>query len=157
MLSRFITFAKQQIRNNNGTPTLAVPFPSEDIAWPLLDPRRDSGKYVMGLFEAGAEGNGARAHGVSAWTTPKEVVATVGKEAGKEVKFQALPAEVFGSFLPENIRNEILETILLVGNYSYYGKGEEKKQEEHGGKWLVKDADLISVEKWARENGPWEF
>ncbi|EME48479.1 hypothetical protein DOTSEDRAFT_76109 [Dothistroma septosporum NZE10] len=66
MPAMFITFAKQQIKNVNGTPTLVMPFPSDPIAWPLLEPRRDSGKYVMGLFEAGSPANSARAHGISA-------------------------------------------------------------------------------------------
>ncbi|KAF7197057.1 NmrA-like family domain-containing protein 1 [Pseudocercospora fuligena] len=153
----FITFAKTQINpGQDGKPTLAMPFPSDDVAWPLIDPRRDGGKYVMGLFEGGAEANGAKAHGVSTWTTPKEIVAALSKISGREVKFQKLPAEVFAGFLPENIREELLETMLLVGDHSYYGKGEEKKQEKSD-KWLIEGENLLSFEDWAQQNGPWKW
>lgn len=150
----FINFAKQQVKDVEGTPTLAFPFPSEDIAWPLIEPRRDGGKYILGLFEGGSDANGVTVHGVSTWTTPKDVVAALSKETGKQVVFKTLPAEVYKSFLPPNIADELLETGLLVGNYSYYGKGEEKNQEKHD-KWLIKGAELISYPQWVREAAPW--
>lgn len=156
MPAMFIDFAKGQINNVDGKPTLAMPFAS-DIAWPLLEPKRDGGKFVMGLFEGGATANSVNVHGVSTWTTPNEVVAALSKESGKEVVFKTLPPDVFAGFLPEAIRSELLETMLLVGGYSYYGKGEEKNQEDVHDKWLIKDADLISYPQWAHENGPWVF
>lgn len=133
-----------------------MPFPSDSIAWPLLDPRRDAGKWVVGLFEGGESANGVRVHAVSTWTTPKEVVALLGQEAGKEVTFNTISEEAFAGELPENIREEITETILLVGDYSYYGKGAEKLQSEHD-QWLVPGAETISFAQWAKENGPWNF
>ncbi|KAK4507014.1 hypothetical protein PRZ48_000748 [Zasmidium cellare] len=156
MPAMFINFAKTMVKAVEGTPTLAMPFPSDDIAWPLIEPRRDLGKYVVAVFEGASKANGVRVHAVSTWTTPKKVVAALSIEAGQEVVFKVIPGQVFASFLPENIRDELLETMLLVGNYSYYGKGEEKKQKEHE-KWLVPGSELISYEQWAKENGPWKF
>jgi len=140
----------------NGTPTLSLPFPSNSIAWPVIDAQRDSGKYVMGLFEGGASANGARVNGVSEWTTPSEVVSILSKEAGKEVVFNPLPKEVFASFLPPPIANELTENMLLIGDYSYYGKGTEKVQAEHD-KWLLPGAEKTSYAEWAKANGPWTF
>ncbi|KAK5122226.1 hypothetical protein LTR85_004136 [Meristemomyces frigidus] len=156
MPAMFINFAKSQIRSVDGTPTLSMPFPSDSIAWPLIDPRRDGGKWVMGLFEGGPSANGVKVHAASTWTTPKEVVAAVSKEADKEVVLKLISKEVFASFLPENIREEITETMLLVGDYSYYGNGAEKQQSEHD-KWLVPGAEKISFGQWVKENGPWSF
>lgn len=154
---QFISFAKSQIRSVNGTPTLSMPFPSDSIAWPLIDPRRDGGKWVMGLFEGGKRANGVHVHGVSAWTTPKDVVSAVGSEAGRDVVFKPISKEVFGSFLPEKVRDELTETMLLVGDYNYYGKGADTQQAEHD-KWLVAGApEKISFAQWAKENGPWTF
>ena len=51
----------------DGVPTLALPFPSEDMAWPVLDPRRDTGKFVMGLFEGASSANGIKVHGATTW------------------------------------------------------------------------------------------
>ncbi|KAF2172915.1 hypothetical protein M409DRAFT_49426 [Zasmidium cellare ATCC 36951] len=156
MPAMFIDFAKTMVNVVEGKPTLAMPFPSDDIAWPLIEPRRDLGKYVLAVFEAEFKANGVHVHAVSTWTTPKKVVAALSNEAGQEVVFKILPGQVFASFLPENIREELLETILLVGNYSYYGPGEEKNQKEHD-KWLVPGSELISYEQWAKENGPWKY
>ncbi|WPH01354.1 Hypothetical protein R9X50_00419600 [Acrodontium crateriforme] len=144
------------VKSLNGTPSINVPFPSENIAWPLFDPRSDSGKYVMGLFEGGASANGVKVNAVSDWTTPKKVVAALSKESGKEVVFNAIPKEVFASFLPDNVKNELTETMLLVGDYSYYGKGTEKKQAESA-KWLIKDSELMTFEAWAKKNAPFDF
>ncbi|OCK74794.1 NAD(P)-binding protein [Lepidopterella palustris CBS 459.81] len=128
---KHILYFNSKATSVDGTPTLALPF-AENDAWPLIDPRRDSGKYVMALFEGG--------------TTRKEVVNSLSKEPGKTVRVKQLLAEVFAGFLLEK----------LIGDYSYYGKGEREKQAESD-KWLVKDANLITCPKWAHENGLWTF
>ena len=148
----FITFVGGLVKEIDGQPQINLPFPDENIAWPLVEPKRDGGKWVMGLFEGGSEANGVEANGVSTWTTPKDVVAELSKQAGKEVKFNSIPGDVFGSFLPENIRSEMVETMLLVGNYNYFGKGTKEKQQESD-KWLVKDADLIDWARYVKEAG----
>ena len=151
MPAMFITYVKSLVKVVDGTPTLTLPYPSDSIAWPLLDPRRDSGKYVMGQFEAGSKVDGFAVHGVSAWTTPKDVVTALSEASGKDVVFKTIPADVFAGFLPEAVRYELLETQLLIGDYSYYGKGEEKNQAKHN-EWLVPDADLIDVKRWSQEH-----
>ena len=156
MPAMFLSYVPQLVKVIEGTPTLSLPYPSDSIAWPLLDPRRDSGRFVLGLFEAGSKANGVAVNGVSTWTTPKDVVAALSKASGKEVVFKTIPADVFAGFLPENVRNELLETQLLIGDYSYYGKGEEKNQAKHD-EWLIKDADLIDFPRWIREHGPIQY
>ncbi|GAB1735150.1 hypothetical protein NU219Hw_g217t1 [Hortaea werneckii] len=156
MPAMFLTMTKTLVKAVHGTPMLSVPFPSDSVAWPLVDVRGDGGKYVIGLFEAGEEANGAKVNAVSTWTTPKEVVATLSKAAGKEVVYNPVSAEVFGGFFPEAIRAELVETLRLVGEYSYYGKGAEKEQAEQD-RWLVAGATKTSLEQWVAENGPWTF
>ena len=87
---------------------------------------------------------------------PKPIVAAISKESGKEVAFKTLPAEVYASFLPEAVREDLLQTMLLIGRYSYFGKGEEKNQAQHN-KWLLKDAKPISIQQWVHESAPWDF
>lgn len=153
----FITFMKSQIKLQDDVLGIRLPFPSEDIAWPLFAPAHDTGAYAMGLFEGGSDANGARAHAVSAWTTPKEVVTVLSKHVGREVKFEPLSVEEYKSFSPDEVIGvELAETMRLVGEYSYFGKGEEKNQEEHN-KWLLKGAETIGLKQWISENGPWEF
>ncbi|KAI7481330.1 hypothetical protein KC351_g6453 [Hortaea werneckii] len=156
MPAMFLTMIKTLVKAVDGTPMLSVPFPSDSIAWPLVDVRGDGGKYVMGLFEAGQKANGAKVNAVSTWTTPKDIVATLGKAAGKDLVYNPVSAEVFGGFFSEAIRAELVETLRLVGEYSYYGKGAEKEQAEHD-RWLVAGATKISLEQWMAKNGPWTF
>ena len=148
------------VRVNEGTPTLAFPFPSEDIAWPLLAPRRDTGKYVMGIFEGGSKANGIEVQGVSAWTTPKKVVAALGKESGQNVAFYPIPADAFEKIMigarGEQVGKELTEMFVLIGEYNYYGKGSEKEQSESD-KWLLPGAEVITYEQWAKESGPKKF
>ncbi|RMY69576.1 hypothetical protein D0863_06369 [Hortaea werneckii] len=156
MPAMFLTMIKTLVKAVDGTPMLSVPFPSDSIAWPLVDVRGDGGKYVMGLFEAGEKANGAKVNAVSTWTTPKEIVATLSKAAGQEVFYNPVSAEVFGGYFPEAIRAELVETLRLVGEYSYYGKSAEEEQAEHD-RWLVAGATKISLGQWVAKNGPWTF
>lgn len=148
------------VRVNDGTPTLAFPFPDENIAWPLLQPRRDTGKYVMGIFEGGSKANGVEVQGVSAWTTPKKVVAALSKESGQNVVFYPIPADAFENVMTQargaQIGKELTEMFVLIGEYNYYGKGTDKDQAESD-KWLLPGADTISYEQWAKEYGPKKF
>lgn len=153
----FITFMKSQVKILDGTPTISLPFPSDTVPWPLFVPQHDAGVYVMGLFEGGNAANGAHANAVSAWTTPQEVVSVLSKEAGREVKFSRISAETFLSFFPDpQVGLELTETMRLVGEYSYYGKGKEGKQGESD-RWMLPGAQKMGLEQWVRENGPWKF
>ena len=156
----FIDAMARQVQVKDGKAYLSMPFPNDGIAWPVIAPRRDYGKYVMGVFEAGDSANGAKVHAVSTWTTPKDVVAALSKNSNREVAFNPIPADVFAGFLEPSqgavVAQELAETMRLVGEYSYYGKGAEKKQSEHD-KWLLKDADTTTYEQWCQEHGPFKY
>lgn len=157
MPAMFLQEAKKQIQaGQDGNPALSMPFPDENIAWPMIDPRSDTGKYVLGLFEVGEKANGVFVHGVSVWTTPKDFVTAIGTSAGREVKFNVLPPEVYASFLPDVIKSEISEMMALIGHYSYFGKNQERQQSTHD-KWLLEGTEKLTLEKWAENNKPWEF
>lgn len=148
------------VQVQNGTPTLAFPFPNENIAWPLLQPRLDSGKYVMGMFEGSSKANGIEVQGVSAWTTPKKVVAALSKESGQDVVFYPIPAEAFEGIMTKargaQVGKELTEMFQLIGEYNYYGKDSERDQKESE-KWLLPGAETITYEEWAAKYGPKKF
>lgn len=141
----------------DGTPMLALPFPDENRAWPLVAPRRDGGKYVMGLFEAGEQADGVAVQGVSTWTTPRQVVEQLSEYAGKEVKYQPLPLEVFSGFMPEAVREDLTAMFQWIGEHSYYGLGSEKQQGESD-KFLVEGAGKrLSFPEYVKESAPWNL
>jgi hypothetical protein len=156
----FIDAMARQVNVRDGQAALNFPFPSLDMPWALLEPRRDLGKYVMGLFEGGSSANGVRVHAVSTWTTPNEVAAALSKESNREIAFNLIPADAFEAVLKgrmgEVVAKELAETMVFAGDYSYYGIGEEKNQAEHD-KWLLKGADKISYPQWAKEHGPFHY
>lgn len=148
----FVDNIKSRIRDHGQDLTLALPFPDPDIPIPYINDRRDVGKYVVSLFEAGAKADGARVQGVSFWTTPNELVAEVGSHVGKEVRFVSVPGEVFASFLPEAMEDHITDMLLWVGEESYFGLESERVQTESDG-FLIAGAELQSCLSYLEESG----
>lgn len=154
----FFSFIENLIRGGqDGSPHLTLPVTSESANWPFIDPPRDGGKYVMGLFEAGEKSNGVRVHAVSSWTTPRELVKTLSEQAGKEVALRLIPADQFARDFPDMIAGQLTETLIMAIEYGVYGKGEEKYQSESD-KWLLKGGgEKITLQEWVQQNGPWTF
>ncbi|KAF2716263.1 NAD(P)-binding protein [Polychaeton citri CBS 116435] len=150
----FYSNLKTLVHTIEGTPTMSLPFPGENIDWPLHDPARDGGKFVMGLFEGGEKSNGVVANGVSAWTTPKQVVQELSKVSGKEVVFSTIPAKVFASFLPPAVSEEITDMMVWIGEHNYYGKEAKAKQAESD-KWLVEP--VTDLQTYVKDASPWSF
>ncbi|KAL9097594.1 MAG: hypothetical protein Q9165_000491 [Trypethelium subeluteriae] len=161
MPAMYLKSYKDQVRSLEGRLSMIMPFSlsgsdNTSSTWPVIDPREDSGKYIVGLFEGGKDADGVNVYAVSTWSSPKDLLATISKEAGKEVNFKAVSPDDLDASLPENIAHEITETMLLVGNYSYYGKGEEKNQGQSD-RWLVKGTKTTDLDQLVKKNGPWSF
>lgn len=154
----FFSFIENLIRGGqHGAPHLTLPVSSENSVWPFIDPPRDGGKFVLGLFEAGEKANGAKVHAVSSWTTPKQLCATLSKQAGKEVALKLVPRDVFAKDFPDNITGQLTETLIMAIENGVYGAGEDQKQADHD-RWLVEGCEgTIGLEQWVKENGPWSF
>ena len=60
------------------------------------------------------------------------MVAALSENSNREVTFNPIPADVFSGILEKAqglvMAQELTETMRFVGEYSYYGKGEEKNQ-----------------------------
>lgn len=154
----FMTNLKGMIQPNpsTGVPTLNLPWHAENTQVALFDVVKDTGKFVAGLLLADAKSvDGIRVHGVSEWATPNEIVATLSKTIGTEVAFREIPAETFKGFLPPPIAMEMMENMLLIRDWSYFGKGAEKTQAESDK--ILGDMKLTTLEEFVKQNGPWEW
>ncbi|KAL9617539.1 MAG: hypothetical protein Q9160_007697 [Pyrenula sp. 1 TL-2023] len=133
----------------DGVPALSLPWDPEKTRVPMFDVVDDTGKYVAGALAAGetdpASVDKRRLIGVSQWRSPNEIVADISRVTGTETKFVSLPPEVFKGFLPEAIAEEMVDTMVLIRDYSYYGKEVEVKQAESD-KFLSKEQPKSS---WA--------
>lgn len=111
-------------------------FQSDDgyaLAWnlsprdkmPLFD-TDDTGKFVAGILLQPSGRLGQRVFGATDWYTVEQIVSTIEKVSGKKVKYQELSDEVFKSFLPAEIAEEMTQTLMFMKDYAYYGPGAEE-------------------------------
>ena len=140
----------------DGVPTFTQPWDGDKTHVPLFDSGRDSGTYVAGILTQDPKSvNGLHVRAVSQWVTPNELVSTLSKVCGTEVKFQSVPEEVYKGFLPESVAAELTANMVLVRDYSYYGKGTEKDQAQSDR--VLGDVKPITWEEFVKENGPWKW
>ena len=140
----------------SGIPTLTLPWNAQNTWVPMLDIQRDTGLFTVGLLEAGAAADGVHVQGVSEWLHPQEFVDQLSKAQGKEVAFAEVPASVESiAKIGNKIAEELQENMLLIRDYSYYGKGTEKKQTESD-KFLVPGSKKITFTEFAKNN-KWSF
>ncbi|KAA8648068.1 uncharacterized protein ATNIH1004_003951 [Aspergillus tanneri] len=100
----FLSFLPNLIRKRDGTPTMILPFPSDSISWPFIDPPQDGGKYVLGLFEGGSATYRVQVNAVSCWTTPKELASALTKDSGRNVALEIVDPETFAREFPRTLR-----------------------------------------------------
>jgi uncharacterized protein YbjT (DUF2867 family) len=154
----FMSNLKGMINKNPQTdvPTLNMPWDAEKTQVGLLDVAGDTGKFVAGLLLADPKSvDGFRVNGVSQWATPREIVDTLGKVSGTKVEFREVSPEEYEGYLPKPIAEEMLENMLLVRTWSYFGKGAEKQQAESNK--ILGDTKLTTWEEFVKQNGPWEW
>ncbi|KAL9111138.1 MAG: hypothetical protein Q9227_004401 [Pyrenula ochraceoflavens] len=120
----------------DGVPTLSMPWDPTKTQVSMIDVASDTGKYVAGALAIGLTSpekvDKLHLHGVSQWITPQQLVDDITKVTGQETKFNPISAETYRSFLPEQIASEMMETMVLIRDYSYYGntaKGEQDKSD----------------------------
>jgi len=152
----FMPIVKESIRPGpDGIPTLTYFF-SPDLRVAFVDIEADTGKYVLGALEAGAAANGAQMQAVSEWATLNDIAATTSEVAGRQVKTAQVPVDVWRGFLPEQMKDPLVDTIKMVEDHDHFGKGAESWQEE-GDRFFLKGAKKSSWREFAERNKPWKW
>lgn len=140
----------------DGTATLTLPWNATSTWLPMIDIRNDTGLFTVGLFEAGERANGFAVQGTSQWVHPQDIVDTLTAVSGKPVKFVEQPLTVESAAqLGNKIAEELAQNMLLIRDYSYFGKGAEKNQDESD-KFLVDGAKKSTFKQFA-EKTQWQF
>ncbi|KAH6967627.1 hypothetical protein BKA56DRAFT_497170 [Ilyonectria sp. MPI-CAGE-AT-0026] len=130
---------------NDGTYVFANSC-TESTLMPLIDPT-DTGEWVAAILAEPDKYEGksiAAAQGLYTWS---EIAEAVSAASGKVVKFQAVPEETFKGWLPEGLRDDLLDMYSLFRDYGYYGPTMKEDIE-----WGVKQAkgNLTSLEEFLR-------
>jgi uncharacterized protein YbjT (DUF2867 family) len=134
---------------DDGVVGLKQPW-SGDKTWiPMLDIRSDTGKFVAGLWEAGEKADGVFVQGVSEWMHPRQLTDAVTEATGKEVKFVEVEMTIDMAKGMERIPREMMENMLLIREYSYFGQGTEEKQGESD-QYLVEGARKTVFGEWVK-------
>jgi len=125
----------RQLPPNNDW-TLGLPIATNSPV-PLLDTAKDTGTFVKGILLNREKSLGKRIYGATDYYTVDEIVKQFQEqypEAGKTAKAVALPPQVFKGILaqsgqPEESAEELLQNMLLMQDFGYYGG--ESLEESH--------------------------
>ncbi|KAF8542809.1 hscarg protein [Trichophaea hybrida] len=107
-------------KGEDGTYTISLPFPAS-TSIPFFATADDTGKFVSSILLRREEMLGQRVFGVSGWWTGQEVVEIFQKVTGKKAVYNEVPGDVWKSFLPEAVAQELLENFWLIRDYKYFG------------------------------------
>ena len=144
----------------DGTLTFAVPFSPSAII-PMIDINKDTGAWVWGAIEAGSAADGVQIQAAGDWITGQEIVDIFTKYGGAgEVKFWEAPRDTYKSWLVpkmgDYIAEEFTQNMDLIGEFSYYGKGTESKQQA-ADKLLYNGQHKTSFKEYVEQNKPFKF
>ena len=104
--------------------TLALPVGGDSAKIPLVDPTSETGLFTATVLRKFPDWNGKRVLAASGWYTPNQLINEFSEAIGKPAKYQQIPGEVFKSFMPPPVAQELLENFLLLDDkVGYYNNG----------------------------------
>ncbi|KAE8148743.1 hypothetical protein BDV25DRAFT_168251 [Aspergillus avenaceus] len=110
-----------QFFNKQGdTYTLAWPVDLDKAQVPLFDVVNDTGKFVKAAIKHYPTALNQRILAATDYYTPRRIVEEFSQVTGYKVQAMQIPVDVFKSFLPPPVAQEMLENILLLENPGYY-------------------------------------
>ena len=129
----------QNLNNIQGTYNFALPIPINSPI-PLFDTERDTGKFVKGILLNREKVLGARIYGATDYYTPEQIIAdfqVVKPRDGSGGSAIQVPEELFKKILasvglPEPLQEELLENMLLMPQFGYYGGADLKASHSVG-------------------------
>ncbi|KAF4960060.1 hypothetical protein FSARC_10555 [Fusarium sarcochroum] len=114
----------QPSHDNDGTFVITRPVaPSAKL--PLVDIAGDTGKFVASILAEPERYQGKRFAGATKLYTMEEQAAIISKATNKTVKFVQAPSDVYRSFLPPALQDELVEMMLFQEEFGYYGADTE--------------------------------
>ncbi|KAH7381038.1 hypothetical protein BKA64DRAFT_584655 [Cadophora sp. MPI-SDFR-AT-0126] len=112
---------------NDGTYVFAT-LCKPDTQVPLID-ASNVGSWVAAILEEPEKFEGktlAAAQGLYTWT---EIAEIVSQATGKTVNYQQVPDDVFRSWMPEGVKDDLTAMYQLYRDYGYYGKSTKEDVE----------------------------
>ncbi|KAF3406263.1 NmrA-like family domain-containing protein 1 [Talaromyces pinophilus] len=149
-MSGFYNFFRKQ---EDGSYHWAMPdgVKASEAQIPLFDPAADTGIFVKAAVKHFPDTVSARILATTGYYTPERIISEFAQVTGKKVSYSEVPHDVFKSFLPAPVSQELLENMLLLQNPGYYAGADLKPSLEMLGddkttSW--KDFVQKSMDKW---------
>ncbi|KAF2427659.1 NmrA family transcriptional regulator [Tothia fuscella] len=105
--------------NDEGAYAWTSPFKPETKV-PLLEPAVDTGAFVAAALLAGDSTLGKRILGASGYVTASDIAKVWSEATGKKGSLNSIPLDVFKSFLPPSIADDLAGNMQLVISPGYY-------------------------------------
>ncbi|GKZ24474.1 hypothetical protein AbraIFM66951_010698 [Aspergillus brasiliensis] len=134
-------------RMENGEYALLAPVPAH-VKLPLINTEDDLGKWVAAILAHFDQYEGMVLSCATALYSFEEIVETMSRVEGKTVVYREVPVEVWRMYLPELMRDYIVDMLRFFEGYGYYGDGTEEKV-----KWSAEQArgELTTLEGYLRK------
>ncbi|KAH6844499.1 hypothetical protein B0I37DRAFT_432785 [Chaetomium sp. MPI-CAGE-AT-0009] len=110
-------------KGDDGSYTLAGPTSPTKAQLPLFFPESDMGKYFVAVAKNSSKVLGKQIYAAADYYTPTRIMAEFQEVTGKKGQYVQLDQDVYKSFLPPPIAQEILENELLCEEPGFYAGG----------------------------------
>ncbi|GES64202.1 NmrA-domain-containing protein [Aspergillus terreus] len=110
----------QMLSKQDGVYTLAWPVDLDKAQAPLYDVAEDTGKFVKAAIKHYPSTVNQRILAATDYYSPRRIVEEFAEVTGYKAQAVNVPSEVFKSFLPPLVAQEMLENILLLEEPGYY-------------------------------------
>jgi uncharacterized protein YbjT (DUF2867 family) len=147
LASYFMTNFQMSIqKGEDGSLTLALPV-SKDAKFPLIDIAEDTGKFVKGIIKNRDSVLGKRIYGAADYYTPEQFLAQLEEVTGKKTNYMQIPGDVYKTFLPEFMAQEMLENHLFIESPGYYN-GDSLEES-----LALLEEKPVSWKEWVQKSG----
>lgn len=104
------------------------------------------GKFIVAIIRNRDTLVNSRILGATDYYTPKQILDTISSVTKKPTRFLQVSGEVYKSFLPEFMAQEMLENHLFIESPGYYG--DDGLEKSHG----ILIEELTSFEDYLKRN-----
>ncbi|CAG9996933.1 unnamed protein product [Clonostachys byssicola] len=106
-------------KNEDGTFTWALPVDGDKAQVPVFDASGDTGLFVKAALKL-SEPTGRQILAAAEYISPNQLIAEFSEVTGHKATFAQVPVDVFKSFLPPQIADEMNDNMLLLQDPGYY-------------------------------------
>ncbi|KAM0347677.1 hypothetical protein ACHAPU_004691 [Fusarium lateritium] len=114
-------------KNEDGSFGFALPASGDKTKVPIFDVNTDMGKFVNAAIKNFPGTLNKRIFAATDYYSPNKIMAEFSEVMGKPATFNQVPAEVFKTFLPASIADELTENMILLEDPGYYGDADLKE------------------------------